>query len=269
MRQASTTVMPMERQCRPMIFAAWSMSCALRSVSLVLAISRTWSQVTLATFGLVRLAGALLDARGLEQAAWRAGRRLQLKSNDRSSYTEISPDDVPTLRLGRGGCRLAELHDVDAVLTQTGPTGGAGLAAPALSAALMIAASFFFLGGIPVPVLYTFPAYCRDVGMRPRCDRQILDDLGERELDRGLPAEDRHQTFSFCPSMLTSEIVAGSVANGPSMTVTDSPISKSTSTEGPPSCEEAGGSPSPCRTWPGLPSRPAGRGTSAPVHGQR
>ena len=36
-------------------------------------------------------------------------------------------------------------------------------------------------------------------------------------------------TLSFCCSALTSLIDAGSVANGPSMTVTDSPTSKSTS----------------------------------------
>ena len=35
-------------------------------------------------------------------------------------------------------------------------------------------------------------------------------------------------TLTFCASGLISLIVAGSVANGPSMTVTDSPTSKST-----------------------------------------
>src|SRR5205807_9177674 len=39
-------------------------------------------------------------------------------------------------------------------------------------------------------------------------------------------------TLSFWPSALTSLIVAGNVANGPSITVTDSPTSKSTSTVG-------------------------------------
>src|SRR5690606_102125 len=38
------------------------------------------------------------------------------------------------------------------------------------------------------------------------------------------------RTLSFWPSTLISEIVAGSVSNGPSVTVTDSPTSKSTST---------------------------------------
>ena len=43
--------------------------------------------------------------------------------------------------------------------------------------------------------------------------------------------------------MLTSEIVAGSVANGPSMTVTDSPTSKSTSTVAPLEAAAAADSP--------------------------
>ena len=39
-------------------------------------------------------------------------------------------------------------------------------------------------------------------------------------------------TLSFCCSALTSLMEAGSVANGPSMTVTDSPTSKSTRISG-------------------------------------
>src|SRR4051794_41954177 len=40
-------------------------------------------------------------------------------------------------------------------------------------------------------------------------------------------------TWSFCCSGLISLMVAGSVANGPSMTVTDSPTSNSTTGAGP------------------------------------
>src|SRR5215210_2272336 len=40
-------------------------------------------------------------------------------------------------------------------------------------------------------------------------------------------------TWSFCCSGLISLMVAGSVANGPSMTVTDSPTSNSTTVDGP------------------------------------
>src|SRR5215472_9551970 len=55
------------------------------------------------------------------------------------------------------------------------PTGGAGVAAPALSWTLTIALTFFFLGAISSGS-FSDLAY-----------------LIERKLDRGLPAEDRHQ----------------------------------------------------------------------------
>src|SRR5215469_11323022 len=59
------------------------------------------------------------------------------------------------------------------------PTGGAGVAWAAGSCTLTTAASFFLLGGIEVcPYLYGF----LDLGH-----------LVERQLDRGLAAEDRHQ----------------------------------------------------------------------------
>src|SRR5437762_5401825 len=81
-----------------------------------------------------------------------------------------------------------------------GPTGGAGLAAPALICSLMIAASFFFLGGIPVPVLYYFPRVpAVDVGTAAARRPSDLGDLVERKLDRGFPAEDRHQDLQLLP----------------------------------------------------------------------
>src|SRR5205823_6165916 len=137
-RQASTTVMPIERAVPAMIFAAWSMSCALRSVSLVLAISRTWSQVTLATLVLCGSPEPFSTPAAFS-SSFAAGGVFSLKSNDRSSYTEIS----------------------------TGTT---------------------------------FPAYLpwtrelRTTG-RP----SDLGDLVERQLDRGLPAEDRHQDLQLLP----------------------------------------------------------------------
>src|SRR6185437_1966324 len=57
-----------------------------------------------------------------------------------------------------------------------GPTGGAGVAAPALICNLMIAESFRFLGGIS--------SFLLDLN---------LGDLAERQLDWGLAAEDGHQ----------------------------------------------------------------------------
>src|SRR6266550_1507065 len=68
---------------------------------------------------------------------------------------------------------------------RAGPTGGAGLAAPAWICSLMIAVSFFFLGGIP-----WLSCLCVLAGLE-------LGDLAERQLDRGLAAEDRHQHLEF------------------------------------------------------------------------
>src|SRR3954470_18084154 len=99
----------------------------------------------------------------------------------------------------------------------------------------MIAASFFFLGGIPVPLRLLRPSRtCQQARANGRADdRQILDTwLNDSSTGVSRPKIDT-RTFSFWPSALTSLIVAGSVANGPSMTVTDSPTSKSTSTTGP------------------------------------
>src|SRR3954470_7789217 len=95
----------------------------------------------------------------------------------------------------------------------------------------MIAASFFFLGGIPVPLRLLRPSRtCQQARANGRADdRQILDTwLNDSSTGVSRPKIDT-RTFSFWPSALTSLIVAGSVANGPSMTVTDSPTSKSTS----------------------------------------
>src|SRR6476469_2718302 len=71
-----------------------------------------------------------------------------------------------------------------------GPTGGAGVAAPAWICSLMKPETFFlggmlflYLGGGPTPWAMT----------RLQCWRSDLGDLVERQLDRGLPAEDRDQ----------------------------------------------------------------------------
>src|SRR3954470_5068298 len=69
-----------------------------------------------------------------------------------------------------------------------GPTGGAGVAAPAWICSLMTAASFF-LGGMSQNSCICFL-------IRAVVDRQARLDLGhliELQLDRGLPAEDRDQ----------------------------------------------------------------------------
>src|SRR4051812_8567367 len=191
----------------------------------------------LGDLGLVRLAGALLHARGLEEQLG-GRRRLQLEV-ERPVFVhgDLDRDDVPTLRLGRGVVGLAELHDVDAVLTQSRADRRSGVGRARLDLQLDDRRKLLLLGWhfFSCPVLRS-PRTCRGRGDCGRTGgRQILETwLNDSSTGVSRPKIDT-RTFSFCPSTLTSEIVAGSVANGPSMTVTDSPISKSTSTAGPPS----------------------------------
>src|SRR3954449_12764017 len=76
--------------------------------------------------GLVRLARALLDAGGLEQHA--RGRRGLRDEGERAVLVDrdLDRDDVAALGLRGGVVRLAELHDVDAVLTQRRTDGRRG-----------------------------------------------------------------------------------------------------------------------------------------------
>src|SRR6202035_2600393 len=99
------------------------------------------------------------------------------------------------------------------------PTGGAGVGAPAFSCTFTTAAIFFFLGAIFLRFLFLF------LLKRPG---QILE-TWSKESSTGVsrPKMDT-STLSFWVSELISFTVAGSVANGPSITVTDSPTSYST-----------------------------------------
>src|ERR1700742_454283 len=72
-----------------------------------------------------------------------------------------------------------------------GPTGGAGLAAPALICSLMIAASFFFGGMTFSSSRKSWSVQFGFRGAGP--DGLDLGHLAERQLDRRLAAEDRHQ----------------------------------------------------------------------------
>src|SRR6478672_3077038 len=77
---------------------------------------------------------------------------------------------------------------------RAGPTGGAGLAMPALICSLTMAASFFFFGGISLAsflvVRIRTVRYPERLGWAPSVSAQASDlgDLGERELDRCLAA---------------------------------------------------------------------------------
>ena len=105
-----------------------------------------------------------------------AGGVFVMKVNERSSKTVISTGrDAAVLLRGLRVERLAELHDVDAVLAQRGPTGGAGFACPPGIWSLMSVRIFFAIA---------FP-----VGRRKRRSVDLLH-LVEAELDGDLALED-------------------------------------------------------------------------------
>ena len=105
-----------------MVRTAASMSAAVRSGIFAVAISSSWARVTLPTLFGVRTATArLVDAGGLRSST-AAGGVLVMKVKLRSEYTVmttgIGRPCFHALRLGVE--RLAELHDVHAVLAQCG-----------------------------------------------------------------------------------------------------------------------------------------------------
>src|SRR3954471_3635634 len=114
-----------------------------------------------------------------------------------------------------------------------GPTGGAGVAAPALIWSLMTAVNRF-LGGM---TSFFVTGWNGSVaGSRREFTSgggdgvllQILETwLNDSSTGVSRPKIET-RTCSFCCSALISLIVAGSVANGPSMTVSDPPTSKPT-----------------------------------------
>src|SRR6478609_1021765 len=117
---------------------------------------------------------------------------------------------------------------------RAGPTGGAGVAAPAWICSLMKPETFF-LGGILFSVLFWWWAYAvgdDPVAVSSAEDRMPLAQILATWLNDSSTGVSRPKietsTLSFWVSALISEIVAGRVSNGPSMTVTDSPTSKST-----------------------------------------
>src|SRR6478735_10083634 len=80
----------------------------------------------LGDLGLVRLTGALGDARSLLDQL--GGRRRLGDEGERAVLVDrdLDRDDVAALGLRRGVVRLDELHDVDAVLTEGGADGRGG-----------------------------------------------------------------------------------------------------------------------------------------------
>ncbi len=119
-RHQPVTSTPIERAVPSMIFDAWSTSCALRSGSLVSAICAHLRAADLADLVAVGLARALVEADGLLDQHRRGrglgdeGERAVLVDRD------LDRDDRAAGVLGLGVERLAELHDVHAVLAQGG-----------------------------------------------------------------------------------------------------------------------------------------------------
>src|SRR5664279_6613081 len=105
---------------------------------------------------------------------------------------------------------------------------------PALICSLTIAESFFFfLGGIS-SCFFPDGSGCGRwgrwgvVGAHARTDQILATWVNDNSTGVSRPKIET-STLSFWASGLTSLMVAGSVANGPSITVTDSPTEKSTS----------------------------------------
>jgi hypothetical protein len=94
----------------------------------------------------VRGAGPLLHTGGLLDEL--RGRRRLRDEGEGSVLVDgdLDGDDVPTLRLGRGVVRLAELHDVDTVLTERGADRGCRSGCAGLDLKLDVAGDLL-LGG--------------------------------------------------------------------------------------------------------------------------
>src|SRR5256714_12378202 len=131
---------------------------------------------------LVWLTAALLDRSRLED---QLRRRRRLRDEVEGAVfvnADLDRDDVAALRLGRRVVRLAELHDVDAVLSQRRTHrwrrrrgGGVDLQ--------LDDRGEFLLG--------------RHASSFGSCSGLYLRDLAERELHRRLAAEDRHQNLEL------------------------------------------------------------------------
>src|SRR4051795_2371813 len=164
--------MPIERAVPSMILMAASMSLALRSAILVSAISRTCALDRLATLVFCGTAEPFSTPAAL-RISRAAGGVLVMKVNDRSSYTEISTGTtLPRCASVAALYCLQNSMMLTPCWPSAGPTGGAGVAAPALIWSL-IRPAIFFLGG-----------------MSGSSDLRYL---AEGELDRRLPAEDGHE----------------------------------------------------------------------------
>src|SRR3954471_20678831 len=194
--------MPIDRAVPAMIFSAWSRSLALRSAIFVVAISRTWSRVTVATFVLCGSPDPLSTPAALSSMR-AAGGVLVTKLDERSSKTEISTgmtlprcDSVAALYALQNSMMLTPSWP------SAGPTGGAGVAAPALIWSLMTAVNRF-LGGMS--------SFFSAGQFWPRAGSDLRD-LVERQLDGRLAAEDGHRHLQLL--LLGVDLVDGGRERG-------------------------------------------------------
>src|SRR6516165_2470858 len=168
----------------------------------------------------VRRPAALVHARGLLDQLGGGGRLGDERERPVLVDRDLDRDDVAPLGLGRRVVLLAEVHDVDAVRAQRRAhrRGRVGRARVQLHlddcSDLLLPRSHQFL------FLFLYP---------PGHARAQILETWSKESSTGVsrPNIDT-STLSFWVSGLISLTVAGSVANGPSITVTDSPTSYST-----------------------------------------
>src|SRR5262249_9365246 len=156
-------------------------------------------------------------------------------------HADLCRHDVAALALRGVVVRLDELHDVHAVLTQCGADGGrrSGLAGGQLQGERLDELLLLGRHGSSWSGCGFVRAHATDTarpGGRFRlahaCDRPEIDgQIFETWLKLSSTGVSRPKietsALSFCWSALISLIVAGREANGPSMTVTESPTSKS------------------------------------------
>jgi hypothetical protein len=115
-----------------MVRTAASISAAVRSGHFCCATSSSCARVTLPTLLVFGVAGALGDTRDLAQQHRRRRRLLDEGEGAIAVHRDDHGNRQTGLRaLGLGVERLAELHDVHAMLTQRRAHGGLGLAWPA------------------------------------------------------------------------------------------------------------------------------------------
>src|SRR5208337_2597368 len=207
----SVTSIPMLRAVPETVLTAAARSAAVRSLSLVLAISSTCARVTLPTLFLLGI-GEPFSIPAARSNSIDAGGLLVTKVNERSAYTvTITGMTRPCMFWV---CALKALQN-SMILTprwpSAGPTGGDGLAAPAGICSFIDPTTFLAtLKSFPVTQVAT--AACAHLGARDlRFDWLSLGFLylHKVELDRSCAAENRDENTHF--ALLRLDFLDGAV----------------------------------------------------------